>query len=165
VLLCIVDEFFLRELKNLFSVPSVSLLSNALVLYPSTNLSESTCELSHGKSTHDYTMIFPVHDRAARLVHHSQFLPELPSPAQPPHPVPPAKPHLLYHGRAATLTGIAHRLRSGHRFVREPFQSSCVRDRCRLIRFFSSERIFHGTLRVSQSYGQLLLRYRDQKPG
>jgi hypothetical protein len=55
VLLCIVDEFFLRELKNLFSVPSVSLLSNALVLYPSTNLSESTCELSHGKYSGDYT--------------------------------------------------------------------------------------------------------------
>jgi hypothetical protein len=33
------------ELKNLFSVPSVFLLSDALVLYPSTNLPSSTCKL------------------------------------------------------------------------------------------------------------------------
>jgi hypothetical protein len=96
------NYFFLRELKNLFSVPSVFLRSNALFLDPSTNLSESTCELSRENLPVIPPRSFPTGSPSYPSRETFPISPRAPLSAQPPGQAHPAKPHLLYHGHAAT---------------------------------------------------------------
>ncbi len=106
------NYFFLRELKNLFSVPSVFLRSNALFLDPSTNLSESTCELSRENLPVIPPRSFPTGSPSYPSRETFPISPRAPLSAQPPAPpAPPVKPHLTYHGHAATLRwdGTPHR--------------------------------------------------------